>query len=45
MCVCVCVCVCMYKRSSKLAVVYPEGFQEWYAGLGTQLYIQLMKNS
>ena len=43
--ICVCVCVCMYKRSSKLAVVYPEGFQEWYAGLGTQLYIQLMKNS
>ena len=39
------VCVCMYKRSSNLAVVYPEGFQEWYAGLGTQLYIQLMKNS
>ena len=33
------------KCSSNLAVVYPEGFQGRYTGLGTQLCIQLMKNS
>ena len=33
------------KCSSNLAVVYPEGFQGRYTGLGTQLCIQLMKYS
>ena len=33
------------KCSSNVAVVYPEGFQGRYTGLGTQLCIQLMKNS
>ena len=31
--------------SSNLAGVYPEGFQGHYTGLGTQLCMQLMKNS
>ena len=31
--------------SSYLAEVYPEGFQVEYTGLGTQLCMQLMKNS
>ena len=39
---------CSYFKkncSSNLAGVYPEGFQGRYTGLGTQLCIQLMKNS
>ena len=33
------------KCSSDLGVEYPGGFQGPYTGLGTQLCIQLMKNS
>ena len=33
------------KCSSNLGVVYPDGFQGRYTGLGTRLCIKLMKNS
>ena len=40
-------CHSYFKKNCFLnqAGVYPEGFQGWYTGLGTQLCIQLMKNS